>query len=98
MLSEWGTGDGSQTGITKFRHSVHRVMRRLSYSTEKLPTAFKLEGVECSDGYMHGTGGYADVFCGSYKSEKVALKRLRIFQMVEESKRRALRQVCHLHV
>lgn len=72
-------------------------MRRLSYSTEKLPTSFKLDDVECPDLYTYGVGGYADVFCGVYQSKKVALKRLRIFQIIDESKKRALRQVCHFH-
>ena len=77
----------------KTRISLHRVQRRLSYSSDMLPSAIKVKGVQCPDNRTYGTGGFADVFRGVYGKEDVALKRLRIFTMLEESKKDSIRKV-----
>lgn len=71
-------------------------MRRLSYSADLFPSALRLEGVECPDGMPYGVGGYADVFRGTYEGNKVALKRLRVFQMLDEEMKAELRRVLYL--
>ena len=43
-----------------------------------------------------GVGGYADVFRGTYEGNKVALKRLRVFQMLDEEMKAKLRRVLYL--
>lgn len=44
-----------------------------------------MDGIECSDRDLHAVGGFADVYCGLIGRKKVALKRLRTFQMVGET-------------
>jgi len=46
--------------------------------------------VRCSDREAYKVGGFADIFCGTYNHEEVALKRLRVFQAIEESRRKTL--------
>ena len=68
-------------------------MRRLSYSSDMLPSTIKVKGVQCPDNRTYGTGGFADVYKGIYGKEDVALKRLRIFTMLEDSKKQSIRKV-----
>ena len=84
--------DTTHTNL-KVRNTFQRVLRRITYSSDLLPTSLKLVGVTCPDRHTYGTGGNADVYCGEYQGKKVALKRLRIFQMIEPSRKGALQRV-----
>ena len=57
------------------------------------PSVIKLLGVQCPDKRTYGTGGFADVYRGKYEGKDVALKRLRVFSMIQESKKEASRKV-----
>lgn len=60
---------------------------------QALPSALFLTGVTCQDMESVGSGGFADVLCGTYKEQTVALKRLRVFQMADPSKRSTMKKV-----
>ena len=58
-----------------------------------IPSSLRLEGVRCTDGESLGSGAFADVFCGEYRSERVALKRLRISAADSEEKKQKNKKV-----
>ena len=67
------------------RIELRHLLVRLSKAAGVLPTSIFLEDVEC-----HGTdrdtiagGGFADIFRATYRGQKVALKRLRVFSSQE---------------
>jgi hypothetical protein len=66
----------------------------LSQCKAMIPSSLFLKRVE-ADRMQDpiGVGGFADVFCGSYEGEDVALKRLRVFQMLSPDDKVALHQV-----
>ncbi|TCD61462.1 hypothetical protein EIP91_008397 [Steccherinum ochraceum] len=78
---------GSQTE----RDSIRRLMLKLALSTEKLPRSLFLRGVKCSETESHGAGSFADIFIGDFQGHKVALKKLRMFQMLHESQKKRMR-------
>lgn len=84
----------SQSTTIKIKNTLQRIMRRLSYSSGCLPTSLKLKGVTCPDTHTYGAGGYAEVYCGRYNGNKVALKRLLVFQMKENLRKPGFRKVC----
>ena len=67
-----------------------------------LPKKLLIEGVMCTSTDQQGAGGFADVFCGTYDGEIVALKRVRVFALMPEDKKAELRKVsvhqrfCHV--
>lgn len=71
---------------------------KLSLKHNKLPASLFLRGVKFSGGDSHGSGSFADIYLGELDGAVVALKRLRVFQMVEESKREQLRRVRTLSI
>ncbi|KDQ53212.1 hypothetical protein JAAARDRAFT_39587 [Jaapia argillacea MUCL 33604] len=71
----------------ELRRSVHRLSINLSQASEKLPTSLLLRGVITSSGRQVGGGGFADIFIGEYSHRAVALKRLRIFEGLQEKVR-----------
>ncbi|THH21605.1 hypothetical protein EUX98_g8333 [Antrodiella citrinella] len=69
------------------RDAIRRLMLKLSTRCEKLPTSLFLMGVKCSETECYSVGSFADIYIGEYEGRKVALKRLRMFQMIHESKK-----------
>lgn len=66
---------------------------KLSLECGKLPASLFLQGVDCSYREAFTVGGFADIFRGTYNYEEVGLKRLRVFQAIEKSRRQALEKV-----
>lgn len=60
-------------------NAVHRLLVSLSAASYKMPLSLFVKGVRLLSDTAEFGGGFADVFCGMYKGEKVGLKRLRIF-------------------
>lgn len=59
-----------------------------------VPQALMLAGSIVSEIHFIAGGGFADVFQGIYQQVPVAIKRLRIFQVSDESARERNRKVC----
>ncbi|THH29179.1 hypothetical protein EUX98_g5005 [Antrodiella citrinella] len=74
--------NGPAKGVKNNRILLPKALRRLTMKLtvhhNKLPHAFYLKGVTCSEKESRGAGGFADVFIGEWKGEGVALKRLRV--------------------
>lgn len=66
---------------------------RLSLQYSILPASLFLEGVQCPLRETYACGGFADIYRGTYNHEQVVLKKLRVFQSIEESKRNILEKV-----
>ena len=66
---------------------------RLSLQHSILPASLFLEGVQCPIRETYACGGFADIYRGTYNHEQVVLKKLRVFQSIEESKRNILEKV-----
>lgn len=62
---------------------------------DKLPEALFLSGVQLDveNDIANLSGGYSDVYIGSYGTQRVAVKRLRVFSSMEESKRDEVKRV-----
>jgi hypothetical protein len=54
-------------------------MTKLANKSDQLPRALHITGVSDIPGHATCHGGFADVYSGTWKSRKVALKRLRLF-------------------
>ncbi|TCD61785.1 hypothetical protein EIP91_007939 [Steccherinum ochraceum] len=69
--------------------TIHRYLRRLllrlALACDKLPTVLFISRVKCSP-HSVAMGGGADIFTGTYNEIAVALKRLRLFLMMEQAK------------
>jgi len=74
------------------RDTIRKLMLKLAMRSEKLPTSLFLKGVKCSETESYSVGSFADIYIGEYEGQKVALKRLRMFQMIHESKRKRMRE------
>jgi hypothetical protein len=64
-------------------------IRKVARQTGTLPTSFILQGVKKESENAVAGGGFADVYVGTYASQKVALKVLRVF--VKDNRRRIIK-------
>lgn len=87
---------GIPTMTKETRDALRRLTIKLCFASGIVPQALLLTGFVISNGYSIGGGGFADIYQGTYRQIPVALKRLRVFQTLEESKRTSLRKVCLL--
>lgn len=62
-----------------FRSALRRTSMKLAEASDQLPSTLFLSGVELVHRDAVRGGAFADIFEGTYKGVKVALKRLRIF-------------------
>lgn len=76
-----------------YRNKLRRTTLKVAMQYEILPTALVLKGVQCIETELRGAGGFSDVFCGTYKGQPVALKRLRVFAMASASKKQHMKHV-----
>lgn len=60
-----------------------RPLWKLAKENNRLPAFLFLEGVCCENQEAVSYGGYADIYRGKHRGVDVALKRLRLFSMLE---------------
>ena len=75
------------------RNKLRILALQLGLKNDSLPEAIFLEDVKCEDNESRSLGGFADIFCGTYKGEKVALKRPRYYTKFRDAQKSKLRQV-----
>ena len=75
------------------RSRSRRLLLKLALKYGRLPTLLLLKGVYCTDSESRGSGGFADVFSGSFNNSPVALKHLRTFATATEDQKLRMRQV-----
>ncbi len=78
------------------RSKIQQLILKLSKKWDLFPTSFLLRDVKCLEEEPRGVGGFANIYCGEYKGEKVALKCLRVYSTMEESERMRLKRVGHV--
>ncbi|KAJ7742147.1 hypothetical protein DFH07DRAFT_44310 [Mycena maculata] len=83
--------DVIDSGSLSISHTAQarRLVVRLSAASDGLPSSLFITGVTDSDDQPTFRGGFGDVYRASYGGKRVALKRIRMFQVnsVSESKR-----------
>lgn len=84
--------------LAKYRNSLRKLTLKLALTHGILPVTLVLKGVRCQDTDMFGSGGFADVFIGTYRGQKVALKRLRVTMLAMSSQKQRIQQVSHPNV
>lgn len=95
VLTELRT-NASATDMSTTRRRLRRLLLRLALKYDQLPSGIHISGVTCACTESIVCGGFADIFKGVYKGEVVALKRLRVFQMMEPSRKARVKKVISL--
>ncbi|TCD63488.1 hypothetical protein EIP91_005347 [Steccherinum ochraceum] len=90
-----GAPSADLTALSRYRNTLRRIILKLAITYDILPTALALEEVQCDDREVHGAGGHADVYCGTYQDRKVALKRLRVYISAPEVKKHLIKRSFH---
>ncbi|TCD64008.1 hypothetical protein EIP91_004676 [Steccherinum ochraceum] len=83
------------TRFKAHRKHLQRLLVKFSLKHGILPASLFLSGVKLFGDECHSMGSFADIYIGDLGGTKVALKRLRMFSMIEESKRAQLRRSFH---
>lgn len=78
------------------RGTLVRLMVKLSTKFCQLPKELFLTGVTRSTTDYLASGSYGDIFLGEFQQQQVALKRLRVYQMIDESKKEKMKKVSTL--
>lgn len=81
------------TRFKAHRRRIHRLLVKLSQRYTLLPASLFIQGVKFRGGECHSSGSFADIYLAELNEWTVALKRLRMFQMIDESKRSKLQRV-----
>lgn len=68
------------------RSDVRLLIVELALTTDLFPPSFPLTGVEFQDGGDVLEGGFAKIYIGTYRQQRVAMKRLRISRPGSEFK------------
>ncbi|EIN13126.1 kinase-like protein, partial [Punctularia strigosozonata HHB-11173 SS5] len=63
-----------------FRHGLARTLVRIVAQSRRLPSNFFIHGVQLHSRDSVASGGFGDIFKGSYLGKEVAVKRLRVRQ------------------
>ncbi|KAH8105369.1 kinase-like domain-containing protein [Cristinia sonorae] len=67
------------------RSQLRRLALKLVLRYDRIPTALFLNNVQCHSREAPFAGGFADVYCGQFENQKVALKCLRTFKMLSDA-------------
>ncbi|KAJ3480613.1 hypothetical protein NLI96_g8216 [Meripilus lineatus] len=62
------------------RKSLHRRVSRLAEEARKLPSGLVVNGVTQLDIFPWASGSYGDVYVGDLGGQKIAIKRMRVYQ------------------
>lgn len=65
--------------------NLRHVQLKLALRSKLLPFSLYVNNVECSKNSF-AAGGFADIYKGAHKGKKVAIKRLRVFQMMGQAR------------
>ena len=83
----------SAAEISSTHRRLRRLLLRLALAYDLLPQGVRISGVERANPDTAMCGGFADIYRGEYKNQAVALKRLRVFQMMEPSRKQRVKKV-----
>jgi hypothetical protein len=68
-------------GVPEAKGKLHRVLRKTCADFGILPTSYRLDDdqIKKLSGVPFASGGYSDVWRGSYKGENVSIKAFRVY-------------------
>lgn len=75
-----------------YRTQLRRLSLKMAMKHDTFPTLLILRGVQRVVDHQHGSGGFSDVFRGTYRGSQVALKCLRAYAMMSKTQREILRK------
>lgn len=70
-----------------YRDQLRKRCLQMAIRHDILPTAVILRDVQILDAIVASAGGFADVYCGTFRGDKVALKHLRVYFQKYRGKR-----------
>lgn len=83
----------SALDVSTTHRRLRRLLLRLALEYDQLPQGVHVSGVTCACSESVMCGGFADIYKGEHKGKVVALKRLRVFQMMEPSRKVRVKKV-----
>lgn len=72
--------EGPEEDVKDFKHQANRLLVKLSESQDIVPSCLFIKGVRRQDLEAFYGGTFGDIYRARYRSEDVALKRIRVFQ------------------
>ena len=84
----------SEVDISRTHRQLRRLLLRLALEYDLLPNGVHVSGVTCANSESVMCGGFADIYKGEHKGKTVALKRLRVFQMMDPLRKQRVKKVC----
>lgn len=80
-------GTDTQRGV---QHRLRRILLKLALRCRSVPSQLILRDGQWSSLVDRGGGSFADIYEGEYKGKRVAVKRLRLFQVTDDTARAGL--------
>ncbi|CAL1717215.1 unnamed protein product [Somion occarium] len=105
----WPSSNQANPIHSQVRSELARRIYDLTLQCNLIPASLHLTGVICSSTDCVAVGSFGDIYRGVYDSQKVALKRLRVFSSSDESRKDELkaafmheallwRNLCHPYI
>lgn len=77
----------------EIRGPALQLLFKMVLKYDKLPSLLWLRGVTCEETESRDSGGFANVYYGTYDSEPVAVKRLHVYAAASDLQKVQLREV-----
>ena len=87
--SSFSIFDGTDTQ-RRVQHRLRRILLKLALRCRSVPSQLILRDGQWSSLVDRGGGSFADIYEGEYKGKRVAVKRLRLFQVTDDTARAGL--------
>lgn len=87
--SSFSIFDGTDTQ-RRVQHRLRRILLKLALRCRSVPSQLILRDGQWSSLLDRGGGSFADIYEGDYKGKRVAVKRLRLFQVTDDTARAGL--------
>ncbi|KAL0577295.1 hypothetical protein V5O48_004688 [Marasmius crinis-equi] len=85
--------DGQDRSPNDFKHQAQRLLVKLSEAQDILPACLFIKGVRRHDSEAFYGGTFGDIYRATFRSEDVALKRIRVFQNTTD-RHKIIRGLC----
>lgn len=72
--------------MSTYRSRIRTLMTKLALTSGRLPKALFLQDVQRTSIDPVAQGSFSDIYEGQFQGKAVALKRLRVFHMIEDTK------------
>ncbi|KAJ3485001.1 hypothetical protein NLI96_g5252 [Meripilus lineatus] len=93
--ADWPSNPSAAVVHAQIRQRLRKLIQQFASQSGRLPSSLYLEGVTCGDLNSQFGGSFADITVGQYRSQQVALKRLRLFQNTSTEDAEKLKKRLH---